>query len=222
MINKKNKNFEISNYNEFVEKLNESLNEQTIIPRADSNMAIGDVVAISSFLAGEQKKLHLTVIPHVTSDKKILIKPYYLLLTNKRDESSERWDDPNWEPEFMLYGNDDPIFDYTAIGGPYSSPEQAEEDLKYKNESNADGKQWDKSSVKVGTRHYKSNGQEELIEVEVNDIIDMLNFNLKYNTGDGGLLEEITNVIENIDLEKIMSEIDQETKDEMEREEDVF
>ena len=83
-------------------------------------MAIGDVVAIASFLAGEQKKLHLTVIPHVTADKKLIIKPYYLLLTNKRDESSERWDDPNWEPEFMLYGNDDPIFDYTAIGGPYS------------------------------------------------------------------------------------------------------
>ena len=76
--------------------------------------------------------------------------------------------------------------------------------------------------MKVGTRHDKSNGKEELIEVEVNDIIDMLNFNLKYNTGDGGLLEEITNVIENIDLEKIMSEIDQETKDQMEREEDVF
>ena len=40
MINKKNKNFEINNYNEFVEKLNESLNEQTIIPRADSNLEL--------------------------------------------------------------------------------------------------------------------------------------------------------------------------------------
>lgn len=216
------KKFKLNSYDEFTQHFTKSINEGTTIPPASDNISKSDLVAIASFLADNSDNLHMEVLPHLTRDNKFMITPYYLLLTTKRNPSAERWDDPDWEPEYYLYGDDDPIYDYTAVGGPYSCIEQAKEDLPFKNESNADGKQWDNSAVKPGIRHYRDGGQEEVLEVELNDIIDLFNFNLQHNTGSDGLLPEIEETISNFNIDDISKRISGAAKSQIDAEDELI